>query len=279
MARFAFGLRMLYQRFDKQRSHCPYCHSRFFDWRQRKWLLIEARKCSHCALIYRWPTELSGSTRDFYESDYDGQQATNLPSADEVDTLRAANFKNSPYDKTNREEFLLTVFPKKGNLLDYGCSFGYAAHQFREKGFSVSGYELDRGRAAFGTEHLGVKVSSDEADLQGQQFDIIYADHSYEHVDEPGRVLDLWSDLSHAGTRLVIFVPSGSGLEGRSLGMKWGPYLGEAHNFAFTMAWFRDNLPRHGWIPRFYHPDGKPLSNHEYLDDHWEIAMIADRVD
>lgn len=279
MARLAFGLRMLRQRFDRRRHHCPYCQSRFYDWKQRKWLLIEARKCSHCSLIYRWPTELPGSTREFYESDYDGQQATDLPDESLLADYQRQTFKNTPFDKTNREEFLLKVFPDKGRLLDFGCSFGYAAFQFRAMGFEVAGYELDRHRAAFGTRHLGFTVSSDESELTGQTFDILYADHSFEHVLEPGRVLDLWSSLSHSGTRLVIFVPSGSGLEGRSLGMKWGPYLGEVHNFAYTMAWFQANLARHGWIPRFYRPDGTPLPSGEYLDDHWEIAMVAERAD
>ncbi len=278
MARLSFALRMLRQRWDRQRQLCPYCGSRAYEYSQRKWLLIEARKCAHCKLIYRWPTEVGSSTQQFYETDYEGQQATDLPDLDKLVEMRAADFKNTPFDKTGRCEFLMKTIPAQSRVLDFGCSWGYSLHQLRTLGYTVSGYEIDRMRARFGREQLDLDLHSEWQEIEENSVDVIFSDHSFEHVPDPGEVIKFWNRVAHQNAQLVIFVPNGNGQEARKLGIQWGPLLGEVHTLAFTMEWFRLNLPRHGWQPRFFTPDGAPLPDCEYLDDHWEIALVAQRV-
>ena len=270
---------MLGARFDAQCHGCPYCESRYFHRLQRKWLLIEARQCMHCGLVYRWPLDVPGSTRAFYESAYEGQQATDLPSPDEVPALVERGFAGSDYDKSGRVAFLRHVGIEPGRLLDFGCAWGYSAHQYRSAGFEPVGFELDRTRAGFGRQHLGVDIRSewDEFD-RGEHYDVLLTDHSLEHLPRPGLVLQQFARHAGESARLVIFVPNCSSRDARRLGTGWGPFIGESHPIAFTSKWFARNLPRHGFEPAFYTPSGERLVGDDYLADQAEIALVATRA-
>src|SRR5688572_29484316 len=125
MARLGFALKMALARMQGDRDKCPYCQSCFHQRLQRKWLLIEARKCTYCGLIFRYPTEAYGSAVDFYENDYDGQQATDLPGRDRLNEIVARNFAGSVFDKSQRVRLIETI-RSGGRLLEFGCSWGYA---------------------------------------------------------------------------------------------------------------------------------------------------------
>ena len=282
MARWSFAARMLAARFDPTCGRYPYCESRYFHRLGRKWLLIEARQCTYCGLIYRWPNDLPGSSRKFYECSYDGQQATNVPSPGEVAALVGQNFADSDYDKSARVAFLHQVGIDPGRLerlLDFGCAWGYSVHQYRAAGFNTVGFEIDQARAAFGRQHLSVDLRSDwRAFADDERYDVLLTDHSLEHLPRPGVALEQFSRLAGERARLVIFVPNCGGLAARRLGTKWGPFIGEAHPIAFTSRWFAQNLPRHGFAPVFYTSHGHPLIGDDYLTDQDEIALVATRV-
>jgi SAM-dependent methyltransferase len=279
VARLAFALRMLKDRWREECGLCPYCESRFSTRLQRKHLLIEARRCMHCGLIYRWPTDPAAGARDFYETAYDGQQATTLPDGlESADPL--AQF-SSAHDKTDRVRFLeRTLGSADGrSLLDFGCSWGYSVRQYLAAGWQASGFELDRHRAALGPEKLKVEITSSLDELRNRRFDVILSDHSLEHVPRPGSTLQSWSEIAAHGGVLVLFVPNGSSTAARRLGVGWGPFIGESHTVAFTHDWFARNLPRHGWRPTFHDSAGQPLAEGEYLTEHGEICLVAHRMD
>src|SRR5258706_6283379 len=140
MARLAFAWRMLKDRWQDERGLAPYCESRFSMRLQRRHLLIEARKCLHCGLIYRWPTDPAEGVRDFYESAYEGQQATTLPDGFGPDGDPDAEFSPA-HDKKDRIVFLdRTLGPAAGrSLLDFGCSWGYSVRQYQAAGWRASG--------------------------------------------------------------------------------------------------------------------------------------------
>jgi 2-polyprenyl-3-methyl-5-hydroxy-6-metoxy-1,4-benzoquinol methylase len=277
LARLAFALRMATERWKSERSLCPYCESRFSLRLQRKWLLIEARQCIHCGLIFRWPTDPEGGARDFYEKNYDGQHATDMPTAKVLDRLVAQNFVGSSYDKSDRVLFLQrTLGASRGRkLLDFGTSWGYSLHQYKAAGWRVAGFELDRHRAKFGRDRLNLTIHSTLDELRNQRFDVVLSDHALEHVSRPGKILDIWTTITKGKAALVIFVPNASCAAARRLGVAWGPFIGEAHTVAFTMQWFMHNLPRHGWQADFYGSDGLKLPTGEYLMDHGEICVVA----
>ncbi len=270
---------MLKQRWNKERALCPYCQSRFAIRLQRKWLLIEARQCTHCGLIYRWPTDAAADTRDFYETGYEGQQATDVPDKDALSGLVSRNFCESQYDKRERVKFLERVLgPPRGRaLLDFGCSWGYSVRQYQMAGWNASGFELDRSRAAYGREKLGLDIRSGLDELGERRFDIILSDHSLEHVPQPGETLDTWARIQIDSGAVVIFAPNGSCTAARRLGVHWGPMIGEAHTVAFTMSWFGRNLARHGWKPAFFTSEGQAMPAAEYLIEAGELCVVGRR--
>jgi hypothetical protein len=277
MARLTFAMRMLKDRWDTEHSLCPYCESRFSIRLQRKWMLIEARQCVHCGLIYRWPTDPVGGARDFYENSYDGQQATDLPDPAELERLTSQNFASTRFDKHSRGAFLNRTLGAAGGrkLLDFGCSWGYSLWQYQAAGYVACGFELDRHRTSYGREHLRLDIRSNLEDFRDERFDVILADHSLEHVPRPGATLDSLTKLAAEASTLVVFVPNGSCTAARRLGVGWGPLIGETHTVAFTMDWFARNLTRYGWNAAFYDSDGAPLPLGEYLTNDDEICVVA----
>jgi SAM-dependent methyltransferase len=277
MARLSFAWRMLNARWSSRSALCPYCDSCFADRLQSKWLLIEARRCLHCGLIFRWPTDPAEPDRTFYEGEYEGQQATEVPDAASTAALAAKGFAGSQWDRADRIAFVQRALGDANGraLLDFGCSWGYATYQYKQAGWTARGFEIDRRRAAFGRAALGLDIASDLADYRGRTFDVIMADHSLEHVPRIADALQVWVDLAAAEATLVVFVPNGSCRDARRLGVGWGPFIGEAHTVAFTMDWFARNLPRHGFRAEFRRQNGAPLPAGEYLDDCAEICMVA----
>jgi SAM-dependent methyltransferase len=270
---------MVRQRWSPDNQLCPYCESRFAERLQRKWLLIEARHCLYCGLIFRWPTDPAEASREFYESGYEGQQATDMPEAAAAAEMARRGFAGTAWHRADRVRFLETALgPSNGrSLLDFGCSWGYATRQYKDAGWTAHGFELDRQRSAFGREAVGVPIASDLSDYRGRTFDVILADHSLEHVPRLGATLGDWTELAAPDASLVIFVPNCSSSDARRLGTGWGPFIGESHTVAFTMEWFARNLPRHGFAVEFRAPDGARLTAGEYLDDHAEICLVARR--
>jgi 2-polyprenyl-3-methyl-5-hydroxy-6-metoxy-1,4-benzoquinol methylase len=250
MARIQFALKMALARLRSGRNRCPYCESCLHHRLQRKWLLIEARKCAYCGLIFRYPTDDANETSSFYEDGYSGQQATDLPEGESLAQLLQTNFINSPYDKSHRMKFLKSV-RGDGRVLDFGCAWGYSLYQLRRSGYEPAGFELARNRAEFGRRHLDVEIHSDWNTLLRDgsgSFDLVYTDHALEHTPNLRQPLEAFARLLKPAGKLVIFVPNGSSLLGRQLGVGWGPFIGESHTIAFTDNWYAENLPRHGFV-------------------------------
>src|SRR2546423_7835629 len=118
MARIKFALKVMKARFSADRKRCPYCESCLHQKLQRKWLLIEARKCAFCSLIFRYPTDSVGDAFSFYDKTYQGKQATHLPDNELMSRLTATNFAASPFDKSNRVQFIQSICPS-GRILDF----------------------------------------------------------------------------------------------------------------------------------------------------------------
>ena len=269
-------MKMALARMRSGRDRCPYCESCLHYRLQRKWLLIEARKCAYCGLIFRYPTDLANQTNDFYENGYSGQQATDLPDAISLDQLRETNFAGSVYDKSQRVSFLRSV-REGGSVLDFGCAWGYSLPQLKQAGFTPVGFELARNRAEFGRRRLEVDIYSDWQSLRAHSsgFDLIYTDHALEHTPNLREPLDQFAELLKPSGQLVIFVPNGSSLLGRQLGVGWGPFIGESHTIAFTDRWYAENLPHHGFqIEQLFSTSGNRPSA---LPDGEELVCVARR--
>lgn len=250
MARVGFAVWSLFARFGEQHQRCPYCASILHERLQRKWVLIEARKCHFCGLIFRWPTDDPEKAKKFYEQQYRSGITTDLPSSEEVASLCATQFRNSRFDKYYYVDLVRDTSPPPARILDYGASWGYLGYQLKASGYGVEGFELDRVRAEYGRKHLNIPLHSAWSELKRDplpRFDLVFTAHCLEHVYDLSGILNEFSRVLVPGGKLVVVVPNGGGREARRNGVKWGPFLGETHTIAFTPSWFGSNLPRHGF--------------------------------
>jgi len=100
----------------------------------------------------------------------------------------------------------------RGDLLDVGCGFGYAAHFWE---FSGRGRAIGLETAAYGRmgrEILGISIYSSHCaeciEIKHRKFDVVYASEVIEHVVAPLQFLtDLIAKLAPAGI-LVLTTPS-----------------------------------------------------------------------
>jgi SAM-dependent methyltransferase len=149
--------------------------------------------------------------------------------------------------------------------------------QLKRAGFAPVGFELARNRAEFGRKCLEVAVYSDWESLRinFSGFDLIYTDHALEHTPNLREPLEQFAELLQPNGHLVIFVPNGSSLLGRQLGVGWGPFIGESHTIAFTDRWLAENLPHHGFqIEQLFSTSSNQAAA---LPDGEELVCVAKR--
>src|SRR5437867_4993383 len=253
----SFALRVLKGRIiDFRDRTCPYCQSSETQAVGRKHIILQLRVCRKCGLKYRFPKDNPSYSESYYESDYVEPSVTGLPSQDHLPKLIATAFKNSPFDKSDKVDFIMSRLGPEGkdaHILDYGASFGYLMVQLRSRGAkNLLGHEIARQRAQFGVEHLGEQILSTPSEVLAHPlypFDVILTSHVLEHLSRIGETLDFFGKaLKHPGGQLLIWVPNASlpALD-RFHNSSWAALIGEPHQFAFDYEFFFYSLPRHGF--------------------------------
>lgn len=254
MARFGFAWWALRARFKAESQQCPYCLGTDSEFIGRKWLLIEARRCRGCGLIFRWPSYDSKRYRDYYRESYHDDcrfgSFAGLPSLEEVTELKKKGIAGSSYDRSDKIDFLSHYIKPGARILDYGSSWGYTTRQFVERGFEAVGFDLSEKQARFGADQLGLRMESDFGRLVPEtvgMFDAIYAHWMLEHCHRIKPILERFSVLTKPGGVVMIVVPNAAGVKARQLGVRWGPMIGETHSIAFEPSWFEKHLPEFGF--------------------------------
>jgi 2-polyprenyl-3-methyl-5-hydroxy-6-metoxy-1,4-benzoquinol methylase len=262
---------------------CPYCKNQDTVLVGRKFVVMQVRRCSGCGLMFRWPKDSESTNRRFYQSRYREAQVTDVPVPAEMPGLLARNFSGTPYDRGSVIAMFKSVKPPPARVLDFGCSWGYAAHQLKQAGYAVTGFEISRSRAAFGRAKLGIEIIDSYQALNSlprHSFDVIYSYHVLEHLPVLTGKFEQLARLLTADGSLVIFTPNcGDGLGNLRPG--WKPLVGEKHPMAFDTVFFRQVLPRHGFRVAVV---TTPYSEQELLagvsshrDDGFEILLSAKR--
>ena len=80
----------------------------------------------------------------------------------------------------------LQIYPKGFRLLDVGCNTGVVLELARALGFDAEGFEVSQNAAAI-SKKKGFRVASDQldADFAPMTFDVVYASHVIEHLQNP----------------------------------------------------------------------------------------------
>ncbi len=289
MARINFLISVMRRRLAGQDTSCPFCGSGQTSLIGRKALVLELRRCARCALMYRYPKDDVRINSEFYQADFEGGVVTDVPSESRLSELVASEFRGTMVDFSRKIALIKELAPG-GRLLDYGCSWGYTVHQFRQAGFDAVGFEISGARAEYGRTKLGVDIVDSFTALDKlapQSFDVVYSHHVLEHLPDLKPSFATFRRLLKPSGKLIIFVPNGAGEKARRLGTKWGGSISENHALALDAHFFARNLPDYAFTARFAtDPYDTPLRACEFFSTQPaaaplngdELLVVADLV-
>jgi SAM-dependent methyltransferase len=136
-----------------------------------------------------------------------------------------------------------------GRLLDVGCATGFLMEVADADGFEVYGLDRNAEGVALARERFGDRVHCGDladAPFDGIDFDVVTAIDVFEHVTDPGALLDGIEARLRPGGVLAAVLPNAGSAVRRLLGGRWPHYVAE-HLF----HWSRGNLERflteRGW--------------------------------
>jgi SAM-dependent methyltransferase len=201
---------------------CPLCHGG-----AARYLLTKGGsdvvRCRACGLIFVWP----------------------CPTAEELEALYSAGGYHADVDESERRRTFAArlariegLAPRRGRLLDVGCSRGLFVEVARAEGWDATGVDLNRNAVGQARER-GLDVQ--HGDLADQDypegsFDVVTLFDLVEHTGDPRALLTRCHALLRPGGLLVVTTPDASGLLPRVTWALFGSTMG---------AWDHPTPPGH----------------------------------
>jgi SAM-dependent methyltransferase len=196
-------------------------------------------RCRHCELIYLNPRPGSDEMARYYPSDY---IAYYRAIEDEPSFLRRLDRRYGLH-KRCREVIRRAGGP--GDLLDVGCATGVFLDGMRQRGWNVTGVEVNVKAAQYARERLGLEVfigELEEAGYPDASFDVVTLWDVLEHVRDPRRMLGEIARVlrcpehveGRPGGLLVLSLPNPDCLEARLFGPYWAGWDVPRHLYIFS---------------------------------------------
>ncbi len=110
------------------------------------------------------------------------------------------------------------------NFLDIGCATGMLLAHMKEKGWRVSGVDICRQSARYGTEKRGVPIFAgtlEEARFPDRHFSVIHFSHLIEHVIDPKAFISEVRRILTDKGKAIITTPNIRGFQARLFGKAW----------------------------------------------------------
>ncbi len=130
----------------------------------------------------------------------------------------------------------------KIRILDFGCGEGRASLYMKNKGANVVGVEISD-ELLESARTKGVAVYKSLGEIAGQQFDVIMANHVFEHIENLNHVLETLGKLLTKGGLLIAGVPNVDTPKSRNYNWCW---LWESHYWQFGLRSFAETINRTG---------------------------------
>jgi 2-polyprenyl-3-methyl-5-hydroxy-6-metoxy-1,4-benzoquinol methylase len=205
-------LSSLFKRMKGAKNVCPYCKTDLKNGAlvDKKYAVTALLECPQCNILVRVPTDDVAASNEFYQEVYSQEYTTGCPSDEELQKLVARNFAETDRDYSRYIRFFdfLRVSPG-ARILDFGCSWGYGLHQFRQGGYNAEGFEVSAPRALYGKQKLGLPIYSTVKELKGT-YDVIFSSHVLEHLPDFSEINDLYLNHLSNGGLFVAVTPNGS---------------------------------------------------------------------
>jgi 2-polyprenyl-3-methyl-5-hydroxy-6-metoxy-1,4-benzoquinol methylase len=218
---------------------CPICEvdrTEVLDRRRRQGSTLTTVLCLDCGLVYHNPVM----------EDRDRQDACATHQQWHTDAEPSPRHLRKLEARWARQWVLIQpVWAPGSRVLEIGAGLGVASGHFKRQGAQVLSVEPDPDQAEFARRQWDLTVLTarfEEADLTGEQFDLIFSSHVIEHFSNPLDFLVKVRALAHPGTTLFLETPN-------ILAPKVGPrrVFSLAHNFYFSPETLSLLLTKAGW--------------------------------
>jgi 2-polyprenyl-3-methyl-5-hydroxy-6-metoxy-1,4-benzoquinol methylase len=114
-------------------------------------------------------------------------------------------------------EVLRKQLPEGAEVLDVGCGNGVISRSLGEKGFNVRGIDISEktiARARELNKYPNVRfeaVSAEQLVADGNKYHAVICSEVLEHLNDPGKLLNVLHDSLHENGVLIVTVPNGKG--------------------------------------------------------------------
>lgn len=226
------------------RNSCPIDHqldfrpiSAFHDGGQTFHLIC----CEHCDLVSINPLPTRAELRQYYSTDYYGQENKKFLSW--VQWLRRLSMKR----RIRRIEYFTK---QRGSLLDVGCADGSFLFHCKKRGWKTVGLELSNrfGSSAYlrGSRFLIGDITQHR--FQTEEFDVVTFLHVFEHVNIPAEYLkEIYRILKKDGL-IVLTIPNIRSWQARLFGNHWFHLDLPRHLFHYSPQTITLLLHKHGFV-------------------------------
>ena len=191
-------------------------------------------RCRNCGLIYQNPQLTLDELLPHYPfeaySRYDTETLDD--GAPERGILRSC-------------ERIMRYQERPGRLLDVGCATGAFLSAMRQRGWQVTGVELNPEAAQFAQSHRRLDVHTgtlEEVGFEANSFDVVTMWDVFEHVLDPRKTLQEVVRILKPGGLLALSLPNPAGLEARLFGHAWAGWDRPRHLHLFTPSVLRRYL-------------------------------------
>ena len=136
-----------------------------------------------------------------------------------------------------------------GNLLDIGAGTGYFDNYMKQKGFTVTGVEVDKDARQMAKNNFGLEFKSMDFvyELPEKHFDIITMWHVLEHVhDLDGYFKQISKTIKDDG-RVVFALPNYTSFDGNHYKNIWAGYDVPRHLWHFSPDFFKKFVKHYGF--------------------------------
>jgi len=232
----------IYEKFSEF-VDCPVCGTRDFTYVFSK-AGFDFVKCRQCTLLHVNPQLLPSAQDEIYKKSATADQWISVQMKPKEQAWNADN-KFLPALKEMQR-----LLPKKGRLLDVGCSVGQFLSHARDEGWQVEGIELNLPASEIARQKYKLTVHNGKLENIGfseQSFDVITLWGVFEHLTDPNGMLRTVHRLLKPSGLALFFVPNGHSLIIRLTRERNSTVSGRAHLWYFTPKTMSQILKRNGF--------------------------------
>jgi 2-polyprenyl-3-methyl-5-hydroxy-6-metoxy-1,4-benzoquinol methylase len=201
-------------------------------------------RCNHCGFVFTGKAPDLEKMGSYYKSD------SYISHSDTQKGLVNKLYHKVRNIMLDRKRKLINRETFGKDLLDIGCGTGYFPKFMKDKGFRVTGIELDEGARNFARENFGIEVFHPEEMLNtaiNEKFDVITLWHVLEHLHDPDRYLQWITKALKEEGILIIALPNNDSYDAKVYQKYWAAYDVPRHLWHFTPATFKKYLSGKGF--------------------------------